>query len=227
MMGKVKDAVNAWPPAGPSSPTISSPLSLPSSPEVNGNLLLATNRSEKLEKYRQKRMKRNWNRGSDPIRRERAQSRLRDTTGQFIAESLPVLVELDNVKNRLAQSETESQHLHNQLSAVMQELGFLRKKAEDALASKESMQKQLEEQTKINDQLINENQILWSTVPANEVFSTIRPGNPLADPFKENIKFSDVELNCTGSPFLQAARIEDEEFELRWEGLNFTAGSFS
>jgi len=203
----------------------SSPL--PSSPEVNGNLLLATNREEKLKKYRQKRAKRNWNRGADPVRRERAQSRVRDTNGQFVPESHPVLVELDNVKTRLAQSQTESQFLHGQLGAVMQELALLRKKAEDALASKEFMQKQLEEQQTINNQLIDENRLLWSTVPIKEVFNTIRPGNPLAEAFKENINYGNVELNCTDSPFLEAARIEVEEFEQRWEGMNLTAGAFS
>jgi len=180
-------------------------------------------REAKLEKYRQKRAKRNYNRPVDTVKSERAKERSRIPSGQFATEKKKKN-ELDEVRNRLENSEKESRFLRDKLSAVEQELALLRQRAEDAQLSKSTLQKQLEEQHKINMELVRSlNQSLWQTVPPNEVFNTIRPGNPFGDAFTEAVNLNTVELNSTDSPFLEAARLEDLEFEKRWEEMTYIA----
>jgi len=91
------------------------------------------------------------------------------------------------------------------------------------------MQKQLEAQQRMNQDLLRENTLLWSTVPTDEVFNTINPTNPpvFLDAFKQKIDFSTIELNWTDSPHLEAARTEDMEFEQRWDDMTFFTGSQS
>lgn len=117
----------------------------------------------------------------------------------------------------------ESILLRDRLSAVEQELETLRKRAEEASEYKATMEQMLEEQQKKNEILQTENNLLWSSVPMDEVFSTIKPSNPTyAEAFKEKIDFSSIELSWTGSPFLEAAR-EEDDFKQRWESLEYVA----
>jgi len=86
------------------------------------------------------------------------------------------------------------------------------------------------QQQQVNRALIQENHMLWSTVPLNEIFSTIRaPSSPThsfinIDAFKEKIDLANIQLNWTDSPHLEAARVEEEEFQKRWDEMNFIAG---
>jgi len=193
-------------PHGPLSPLSDmilpgSPLS-PISSQLSGISLSSVNtRKEKLEKYRQKRTKRNWNRQVDPTRRERAQARQRDEFGHFLSgpkksdpEKERMQSEMDEVRNKLEAWMRESLALKNKLSEV---------------------ENRLEEQEKINTELIHENRILWSTIPQSDVFNTIRPGTPYVDAFKEKIDFANIELNSTDSPFLESLKL-DEDPENRW-----------
>jgi len=160
-------------------------------------------REEKLERYRQKRLKRNFNRPVDTARSERALARARDPSGQFAFEkpSQKKMKEcLDLMKNKLAVTQRESEDLQSKLRSVEKELAMLRQKAEDADMTKARMLVELEQQQTINNQLT---QLLWSSVPSAEVFSTIRPGAPFAEAFKETVDLSMIELNETDSPFLE------------------------
>lgn len=156
-------------------------------------------RQEKLEKYRQKRGKRNYNRPVDQARRERACARTRDGKGQFATE----------IKTRSEQDE--------KIMALERELDEVKR-------SKEMMREELEQQQLLNQALMTENTVLWSSVPSDQVFSTIRP-QKWSDAFRDKVDFSHIELNWTDSPHLEAARMEEAEVEQRWEEMSFIAGA--
>jgi len=184
-------------------------------------------RQEKLEKYREKRAKRNFNRPVDQAKRERACARSRDQNGQFTSETKR---EQEMMRKALEASHQESQLLKSKLSSIEQELEQLRKRAEEEKLAKQNMLKQLEAQQRMNQDLLRENTLLWSTVPVDEVFNTINQTNPpvFLDAFKQKIDFSAIELNWTDSPHLEAARTEDMEFEYRWDEMNdFLSGAQS
>jgi len=122
--------------------------------------------------------------------------------------------------------------LKSKLSNIEQELAELRRKSEEEREFKKHIQKQLEAQQQMNQALIQENSLLWSTVPSDEVFSTINQTNPpdYVDAFKQKVDLSTIELNWTDSPHLEAARLEDLEFEQRWDEMSsdcFFAGARS
>lgn len=185
-------------------------------------------KQEKLERYRQKRAKRNTYRPPDPTRRERAQSRTRDERGQFAHEKTQIKTDLHEVKTKLALTEEESKLLKEKMNAMEQELARLRQKAEEASMNQQEMLEILEAQRNMNKKLMHENRLLWSTVPTSEVFSTIKKSNQnsYVKAFTEKIDFSNIELNSTDSPHLEAARME-EDFERRWEEMTFLANSLS
>jgi hypothetical protein len=89
------------------------------------------------------------------------------------------------------------------------------------------LKKKLEEQQTMNQQLLQENRLLWGTVPAKEVFHSTNPS--ISNLFKEKIDLSEkkTELNGTEGGFLVAARLETEDFEKRWEEMTCTANAFS
>lgn len=196
-------------------------------------------RQEKLEKYRQKRLKRNFNRAIDYGRRERACSRSRDEFGHFVPEQKSgkkthserekekMKEDLDEVNMKLAESQAEKQKLHNQLQQVLEEMMYLRKKAEEATTAKERMQQELTQQQQVNTELMKENRLLWSTVPFREIFNSFNMGrnNPLfGQAFTDKIDLSNIELNWTDSRHLEAARLEEQEVEKRWDNMTFIAG---
>jgi len=179
-------------------------------------------RHEKLEKYRDKRARRNFNRPVSQGKRERACARARDPHGHFVSESKR---EQEKMRQALEASQKESFMLKNKLSNIEQELELLRKKAEEASASKLQIQHMLEAQQRMNQDLLRENNLLWSTVPQDEVFNTVRQNPPVfLGAFKEKIDLSAIELNWTDSPHLEAARSEDADLEQRWDDINFFAG---
>eukprot|EP01119_Soliformovum_irregulare_P005756 TRINITY_DN1750_c0_g1_i1.p1 TRINITY_DN1750_c0_g1~~TRINITY_DN1750_c0_g1_i1.p1 ORF type:complete len:256 (-),score=50.73 TRINITY_DN1750_c0_g1_i1:484-1251(-) len=203
----------AFTPVSPSSP-LSPPPSTPSTPTYVSQGI--ADRQDKLEKYRDKRSKRNFNRAVDATRRDRACARTRDEKGQFSAEkprSNKLSVnERETMLQALELSQMQSNQLKDQLSAVHRELLEMRAK--------------LEEQQQLNQQLANENKILFSTT--NETFNTVRPSkynSTFVDAFKEKVDLSLIELNWTDSPHLEAARVEDSDFEQRWEEMTFIAGA--
>jgi len=192
-------------------------------------------RQEKLEKYRQKRIKRTYCRSTDPIRRERAYSRTRDEFGHFVFENskkrdaaeAAAQEDLSVVINQLEASKRESMELKQKLQIVLHEMLALRKKAEEVTTEKAVMQQALEEQKKMNEKLLQENRLLWDGVPINEIFSTIRTPHTNyvnVEAFKEKIDLTNIELNWTHSPHLEAARLEEEEFQKRWDEMTFVAG---
>jgi len=186
-------------------------------------------RQEKLEKYREKRAKRNYNRPVDQGKRDRACARSRDANGHFATESKR---EQERMRQALEASQQESLMLKSKLSNVEQELFELRQKAEEATAYKQYIQSLLDLQQHVNQDLLRENTLLWSTVPVDEVFSTINQTNPpvYLDAFKQKVDLSTIELNWTDSPHLEAARLEDTEIEQRWDDMScdsFFAGARS
>lgn len=167
-------------------------------------------RQEKLERYRQKRLKRNFSRTVDPARRERAQSRTRDENGHFVSEKDQMKVDLNDVKTKLAASQEESKLLKDRLANMEKELAFLRRTAEQAKKSQEDLKKELQEQQTMNI-LLSDQKLLFSSVPINHLFNTTRS---TADPnlvkaFQQKIDFKTIELNCTDSPHLDSKRMEE------------------
>jgi len=164
-----------------------------------------TSRKEKLEKYRQKRVKRNFNRPADQARKERAQARVRDEFGHFLASPKPndlekekILEQMDDVKSELEAWRRESQLLKDKLSEV---------------------ERKLEEQQKLNAQLQYENRMLWSSVPRSDIFNTLNPEASYVEAFKEKVDFANIELNWTDSPFIAGLprSAEDEAYcERSW-----------
>jgi len=183
-------------------------------------------RQEKLEKYREKRAKRNYNRPVDQGKSERACARTRDPHGQFASESKR---EQEKMRQALEESLRESMLLKSRMMAIEKELAEVRRRAEEEQATKQALQKQLEAQTHMNQALMCENSLLWSTVPSDEVFNTSNPNNPpvFLDAFKKKIDLSTIELNWTDSPHLEAARLEDMDFEQRLDEITFFAGARS
>jgi len=214
------------PQSPPQPPPIIVPSQTPSTPQFTTNApqFVSTEiaaRQEKLEKYREKRARRNYNRPVDQGKRERACARNRDLHGHFAPE---LKREQELMRQALEASQRESMMLKSKLSNIEQELAALRQKAEEASASKQHMQKELEVQQQMNQALIRENSLLWSTVPSAEVFNTSNHNNPpgFLDAFKQKIDFSTIELNWTDSPHLEAARNEDNDLlDQRWDEISF------
>eukprot|EP01114_Cavostelium_apophysatum_P020172 TRINITY_DN668_c0_g1_i1.p1 TRINITY_DN668_c0_g1~~TRINITY_DN668_c0_g1_i1.p1 ORF type:complete len:445 (+),score=97.26 TRINITY_DN668_c0_g1_i1:263-1597(+) len=185
-------------------------------------------RQEKLDKYRQKRGKRNYTRAADPLKRERAQSRSRDEQGHFVVEKdTQIMSDLYDVKSQLVQSQEESKLLLSRLQRMEQEMALLKQKAEQATVSQEVMMKELAAQKNMNRVLIQENGILWTSVPSDQTFSTIRQNSPYVRPFEEKIDISTAvqDLTFTDSAYLEAARTQGEDVQKRWEDMTFIAGA--
>jgi len=121
-------------------------------------------RKEKLEKYRQKRAKRNYNRPTDPQKSIRAQNRQRSpSTGQFVAEK--ILEEKVDIVNDLMEK----------VNIMEQELKTLR-----------------ESENKMKERLIilqDENDLLWKKVPQKEVFHSANSNFVPKAPFETKIDF--------------------------------------
>ena len=175
-------------PSYPTSPTYPNNTTCSTSASTSGGVVDLVKRQEKLEKYRQKRVKRNWNRPVDQARRERAQHRVRDEHGHFVSSknnNRHIQEEMNDVRHQLQEYRMESLQLKNKLSEVEQ---------------------QLEEQQKLNSALsafLHENRVLYPTVPISDLFNTLNPNASYADAFKEKIDFSCIDLHWTESPFLE------------------------
>eukprot|EP01117_Protostelium_nocturnum_P003107 TRINITY_DN1405_c0_g1_i1.p2 TRINITY_DN1405_c0_g1~~TRINITY_DN1405_c0_g1_i1.p2 ORF type:complete len:430 (+),score=175.40 TRINITY_DN1405_c0_g1_i1:3089-4378(+) len=201
-------------------------------------------RQKKLEKYRQKRSKRKSSDRDNTKRSQAASTRQRDELGHFIPEkkveslnATPVSSapgtptssnSIHDVISLLFESKRESYELKTKLAMVFDEMLSLKQKAEEESAAKEEIKKQLENQQKINNMLLQQNRLLWSTVPHNEVFSTIKAGAIPAfnvNAFKEKVDLSKIDLNWTNSPHLEAAKAEENNFTKRWEEMNFLMGA--
>jgi len=212
----------------PSPAFLNAPLLTPNTKSAYVSSDIAA-RQEKLEKYREKRAKRNYNRPVDQGKRERACARSRDQNGQFTSENKREQEKMRQALEALEASNKESELLKSKLSSVERELEQLRRRAEEERLAKQHMLKQLEAQQKMNQDLLHENTLLWSTVPVDQAFNTINQTNPpvFLDAFKQKIDFSSIELNYTDSPHLEAARTEDMDFEQRWDDMTFFTGAQS
>eukprot|EP01117_Protostelium_nocturnum_P007704 TRINITY_DN2765_c0_g1_i1.p1 TRINITY_DN2765_c0_g1~~TRINITY_DN2765_c0_g1_i1.p1 ORF type:complete len:377 (+),score=161.52 TRINITY_DN2765_c0_g1_i1:161-1291(+) len=133
---------------------------------------------------------------------------------------------INDVITLLCESKRESFELKNKLALVFDEMLSLREKAQEASAAKEKIKQELENQQKINNMLLQQNRLLWSTVPQKEVFSTINGGMPSVNlqSFKDKIDLSKTSLHSINSPHLEAAKDEDENFGKRWEEMSFLMG---
>lgn len=167
----------------------------------------------------------------------RAQARIRDEFGHFVASSKS----FDNEKEK-SQEEMEGMLLlyficdgtwltivvivvRSQLEAWRRESQMLK----DRLSQ---IEQRLEEQQKLNNELLHENRILWSTVPTNDVFNTLNPEASYVDAFKEKIDFTNVELNTTDSRYVaELLKVGDEldsnSSSRSWIDSNYIAGSLS
>jgi hypothetical protein len=146
---------------------------------------------------------------------QRAQARPRDEFGHFLSgpkksdpEKERMRSEMDGKLRTLVYCNNSILEVRNKLEAWMKESLALKSKLFE-------VENRLEEQEKINTQLLHENRILWSTIPQSDIFNTIRPGTPYVDAFKEKIDFANIELNSTDSPFLESLKL-DEDPETRW-----------
>jgi len=219
------------PQSPPQPPPVFVPLQVPSTShfQTNAPQFVSTEiagRQEKLEKYREKRARRNYNRPVDQGKRDRACGRTRDPHGHFASESKR---EQEIMRQALEASQLESMMLKSKLTNIEQELIALRQKAEEASALKQHIQKQLEAQQQMNQALLRENTLLWSTVPSGEVFNTANQSNPpgFLDAFKQKVDLSAIELNWTDSPHLEAARVEVTDLDQRWDDAMLFAGARS
>ncbi len=79
------------------------------------------------------------------------------------------------MKRELTMSKTESQALRARLGAIERELDILRQAALVASESQRFMKLRLEEQQNLNEKLMKENRLLWSTVPSKQVFHSYNP----------------------------------------------------
>jgi bifunctional ADP-heptose synthase (sugar kinase/adenylyltransferase) len=120
-------------------------------------------RKEKLERYRQKRLKRNYNREPNSTASARAQSRPRDENGHFVS-TMPF--DFNEFKRQLVQSQQECTYYKSRLADAEQELARMRKTAEEAMAAKEAMEKELLQQRQLTNQLTEENRLLWAANPS-------------------------------------------------------------
>jgi len=176
----------------PSSPVgISGPL-FQNEPAQNQGL----SRKEKLEKYRQKRTKRNWNRPVDQARRERAQARERDELGHFIPTNKSL-----NTPNMTGSSKKErfsetSRDISQELEILIQDLSSCSDIVEGEASCSNNGQ----------STVYHENRIHWSSVPMNDVFNTLNPNTSYADAFKEKIDFGSIELHWTASPYVEYSK---------------------
>jgi len=111
---------------------------LPYSPQVilpaqlaqeKQNIKPLTEKEKKLEKYRQKREKRKWDRPVDVKRSKVAQTRSRDEHGHFISEVEKVKRQLLEVQARLSKNETVNKALKETLNAKTLELEQLQRQS--------------------------------------------------------------------------------------------------
>lgn len=152
------------------------------------------NRQEKLAKHRSKRTKRQYAKTIDPTKSERAQQRTR-MLGQFAPEPkhsekyVQVMMELEA-------SQRESILLAHRLESMQKELSLLRQHANMAEDKEQQMRQQLDAQQRLNRDLRAENDLLWKTVPLQDIFSTIND-NPFVDvkAFKEKVDFTEISLH--------------------------------
>lgn len=159
-------------------------------------------RKIKLEKYRNKRATRNWNRQSDVHNKKgRPQNEMGDSN--LIKEQIFL-----EVIKQLESTQKQSQDLSQKLSAMERELDELRRSALEARRNEENVKRELEYQQNLNKRLLSENQFLWETVPQDELFTTLNPDHLFVDreAFLSKIDLSDIDLVWTDSPFLEEAR---------------------
>jgi len=127
------------------------------------------------------------------------------------------------MRQELEASQRESLLLKIKMVAIEKELAEVKRRAEEEQATKQALQQQLLAQEHMNEALLRENSVLWSTVPSDEVFNTTNQSNPpvFLDAFKQKIDFSTIELNWTDSPHLEAARDGEMDFERqRWDEMS-------
>ena len=197
---------------GNNSPTspVSSPYNGINGPlfptDNNNNNNNNTQRKEKLQKYKQKRTKRNWNRPVDQGRRERAQARIRDEFGHFVPNNKrincnnhPIIANLDEN----SQCSFDINQLELQL-LMQQELLSLQHCSDSNIEINDNATINNENGVTVNsnnnNNMIHENRIHWSTVNMKDVFNSLN-SNSFNVAFKEKIDFTSIELNVTESPY--------------------------
>eukprot|EP01102_Stenamoeba_stenopodia_P008060 TRINITY_DN2286_c0_g1_i1.p1 TRINITY_DN2286_c0_g1~~TRINITY_DN2286_c0_g1_i1.p1 ORF type:complete len:331 (-),score=62.02 TRINITY_DN2286_c0_g1_i1:611-1603(-) len=160
--------------------------------------IMSTSKEEKISKYRQKRLKRNFNRPVDHQRSQMAEKRPRDEKGKFQEAASPssmgkrveqsLRAQVDELKERLALSESESRALKEKLAYMEQELRLLK------LTTLQCTEQE-------NKPSSPDRQKLSGSPPSSYGFSSTN-----VQCYTEKIDFSKIELRKTDSPHLEAVR---------------------
>eukprot|EP01087_Luapelamoeba_hula_P020906 TRINITY_DN720_c5_g1_i1.p1 TRINITY_DN720_c5_g1~~TRINITY_DN720_c5_g1_i1.p1 ORF type:complete len:454 (+),score=80.11 TRINITY_DN720_c5_g1_i1:357-1718(+) len=182
-------------PRPPQTPPVSS--TLPSSPVTTFTTSMhtpssttGTDREYKIDKYRDKRSKRNWSRNPDPKLSRMAQERLRDQSGKFVSVGDRAVQELQQ----------ELYEMKQHLLRTEQQLDELR---EMNLRQHDDMY--FRSVNNINVHAVQPFQVHQQTLAQSGViYSPFRGGNTAVEAFKEKIDLRDKRdsLKKTHSPFL-------------------------
>lgn len=159
--------------------------------------ILSNAKEEKISKYRQKRLKRNFNRPVDTQRSQIAEKRPRDEKGKFQEAASPssmgkrveqsLRAQVDELRERLALSESESRALKEKLAYMEQELRLLKL---TTLQCSDLEYKPSSPERKLS-----------GSPPSSYGFSSTN-----VQCYTEKIDFSKIELRKTDSPHLEAVR---------------------
>eukprot|EP01116_Phalansterium_solitarium_P023192 TRINITY_DN7997_c0_g1_i2.p1 TRINITY_DN7997_c0_g1~~TRINITY_DN7997_c0_g1_i2.p1 ORF type:complete len:444 (+),score=84.45 TRINITY_DN7997_c0_g1_i2:217-1548(+) len=140
------------PPATPPTPF------LDPDPQVTFQSIAA--RKQKLERYRQKRVKRNYNREVDQTRSQRAATKPRDENGHFVndggatkAEREAMIYNLNEMKQQLLACQEEKKTLSDRTNRLEHELRLCRQAHDAMRQAKEDAERQLAEQHMAQRQL--------------------------------------------------------------------------
>jgi hypothetical protein len=175
---------------------------------------------EKLERYREKRMKRKWSRMPDQRLSQAAQNRSRDENGKFTCDDKVAVIssyeasqkadylqkQLDELKEQLSRSQFESKLLREKLVHTERELGVLRSNQPTPKAIPDDMyQRQVVAHAQMPQACQGD---LFACAEDGIIYSPFKGGNAILAPFKEKVDFSQKkqDLRPINSPFLQVGK---------------------
>jgi hypothetical protein len=194
------------------------PQSTPGTPAYFGDK--KSEYEEKLERYREKRMKRKWSRAPDQRLSQAAQNRSRDENGKFTCDGKVVAhfsdeasqkaaylqKQLDELKEQLSRSQFESKLLREKLVYTERELGVLRTNQPTPKAIPDDMyQRQVVAHAQMPQACQGD---LFACAEDGIIYSPFKGGNAILAPFKEKVDFSQKkqDLRPINSPFLQVGK---------------------
>jgi len=169
--------------------------------------------AEKLERYREKRMKRKWSRMPDQRLSQAAQNRPRDECGKFTSDEKAAAMssheasqkasslqkQLDELMQQLSRSQYESKLLREKLVQTERELGLLR----TSHSSPKSIPDDMYQRQVITHAQASQPD-LYACADDGIIYSPFKGGNAILSAFKEKVDFSQKkqDLRPINSPFL-------------------------